>query len=217
MQGRADPVFEKFESRSAASESLAREICQRLSAALGESGAASFVASGGSSPQETYHHMSRLPLAWEKVSIVPSDERCVPSDSPRSNLGMLRRHLSVRADFIELSESSPIHTLRPFDVVLVGMGEDGHTASLFPNDPDIRAAISSDDFLHRCHPPGLPEARISLTPTALLDAECIFLLIFSEDKRERLRTALAPGPLHEYPVRILFHGAGIPLRVYWAP
>ena len=217
MQGSTGLVLRGFESRAAASQALANEIFQTLSGVLQRSGAASFVASGGGSPKETYQQLSRLPLDWEKVSILPSDERCVAEDSPRSNLGMIRTHLPVNARFIELNESSPIHTLRPFDVVLLGMGEDGHTASLFPKDPGIEAALSSDVCLHQCHPPGMPEARISLTPVALLDANCIFLLIFGGQKRERLDAALAGGPVHEYPVRILLHDARIPTQVYWAP
>ena len=217
MQGSTGPTFRKFDDRAAASKALAKEIWQKLSAALRGSGAASFVASGGGSPKETYQRLSRLPLAWEEVSILPSDERCVPEDSSRSNLGMIRTHLPVNARFVELGGSSPIHTLRPFDVVLLGMGEDGHTASLFPIDPDIEAALSSDACLHQCHPTGMPEARISLTPVALLDANCIFLLIFGDQKREKLEAALAHGPVHEYPVRILLHDARIATQVYWAP
>ena len=170
--------FREFEDRATASEALARAIWQSLSVALQNSDSACFVASGGGSPKETYQRIAELPLAWEKVRILPSDERCVPEDSPRSNLGMIRMALSVNAQFVPLNESSSIHAFRPFDVVLLGMGEDGHTASLFPTDPDLESALTSSAAIHHCHALGLPESRISLTPAALLDAKGIFLLFF---------------------------------------
>lgn len=211
------PTFREFDNRAAAAKALAEEIRQTLIQALQGSSVASFVASGGGSPKETYQRLCQLPLAWEQVSVLPSDERCVPEDSPRSNLGMIRTHLPVNARFVALDESSPIATLRPFDVVLLGMGEDGHTASLFPGDPDLEAALSSNAALHHCHVPGFSESRISLTPSALLDSKHIHLLMFGVKKRETYELALEPGAVQEFPVRFLFQGEAPALQVFWAP
>ena len=209
--------FHRFAERSQAAEALAQAIAQRLGGALEDKGRASFVASGGGSPRETYELLGRTSLDWQRVSVLPSDERCVGKDSPRHNLGMIQSALGVPASFAELTLETILDDLRPFDVVLLGMGGDGHTASLFPGDPNLLDALDGEGHTHPAEVPGLPEARISMTRAALLDAKAIFLLILGADKLRAFEAAKQPGPVSEYPVRILLHDPALPLEIYWAP
>ena len=161
--------FREFGSRAEASEALAETIAHALGAALDSGGRASFVASGGGSPRETYERLGRSAIDWRRVSVIPSDERLVPVGSSRHNLSMIRKTLGTEAAFVELTLQTDIDTLRPFDAALFGMGDDGHTASLFPDDPEIDAALRSRGNTHEAHVPRMPEARISLTPCALAE------------------------------------------------
>ena len=209
--------FHEYASRSEAAKALAAVIEDGLAAALEEKNSASFVVSGGSSPRQTYELLGRSTLAWDKVFILPSDERCVPRDSDRHNLAMVEATLGVEAAYIELGEASDIDALRPFDIALLGMGEDGHTASLFPDDPHLADALLSRGSTHRAQVPALEEDRISLTPSVLVDAKALVLLFFGAGKRKVFEAARKPGPVREYPVRILTSNAVLPLDVYWAP
>ena len=206
----------QLESRSQAAEALAGAVARELAAAVESKGQASFIASGGSSPCETYERLGATALDWRKVRVLPSDERCVPRGSERHNLTMIQTTLGAPAQYIELTPDVTTDSLRPFDVVLLGMGDDGHTASLFPNDACLDDALASQNDVHTAEVPGLPEARISLTPAALLDAKVIFLLIFGEGKRAVYEAACVPGPVSEYPVRVIWKHAGADVRVYWA-
>jgi len=208
--------FHEFGSRSEASLALARMIAGALGDALRARSRATFVASGGGSPQETYEHLGRNAIDWRSISVLPSDERFVPKDSPRHNLGMIRKTLKVPATYSELNSETDIDSLCPFDVALFGMGDDGHTASLFPDDPDIDAALGSKASTHQAHVPSLPEARISLTPGALHGAGVLCLLMFGAHKRMVFEAACEPGAAREYPVRILLRELAARLHVFWA-
>ena len=97
------------------------------------------------------------------------------------------------------------------------MGADGHTASLFPDSPDIRDALASDDECIVQNVPRLVHPRVSLTLRSLLDAHEVNLLFFGAAKRAVFERSLEPGPLEEYPVRALVHQQRVPVNVYWAP
>jgi 6-phosphogluconolactonase len=104
-----------------------------------------------------------------------------------------------------------------FHAVVLGMGVDGHTASLFPGSPDLRAALESDDALQRLAVPGLEADRVSLTPRALLSSRRIDLLFFGEDKRAVFEQAERPGDPTEFPVRAVLEQDRAPVTVFWAP
>ncbi len=210
-------ILREFESRSEAAQALVEAIECALGAALQAHGKASFVASGGGSPRETYERLGRSKIDWRNVSVLASDERLVPKGSSRHNLSMIRSTLATDANYIELTLAANIDALRPFDVALLGMGDDGHTASLFSDDPEIDAALNSKDSTHQARVPSLPEPRISLTPSALRGSKTLCLLIFGARKREVFEAACEPGAVRAYPVRTLLHDLSARLQVFWAP
>jgi 6-phosphogluconolactonase len=227
-------AFNEFKTRDDAAATLARRIGERLRTAVCHRAAASMILSGGRSPLGLYHTLRLLPVPWCLVTIVPSDERWVPVDDEQSNEGMLRRELLSGepgfAHFVSLyrhgrspAESLPIlraslaDVPRPFDSVVVGMGDDGHTASLFPECPDIGRALHSDADCVVQEVPGACHPRVSLTVHSLLDAREVNLLFFGARKRAVYEESLRPGPPEQYPIRALVHQPQVPVNVYWAP
>ena len=223
-----------FDSREAASTALADHIADVLKTAITKRGNGSLVVSGGTSPVAAFHALRQKVLSWRDVTIVPSDERLVPVDHADSNEGMIRRELlqgeATAAQLLSLvgegvpgierlaklnSQLGNIH--RPLDVVVLGMGDDGHTASLFPNSPDIGNALNSSDDCVVQQPPHLDIARLSLTPAFLLDASEIILLFFGDEKRAIYDRAAEGGDSRELPVRFLLEQKLVPVTMFWAP
>lgn len=222
----------EYQSRSTAARVLALSIAERLRAALAERGEASLVICGGRSPVELFHALAAEKLAWEQVTVVPSDERWVERDHPDSNEAMIRRELltgpASRARLVGLyrDTDSPEQAIenvtealqdvpKPLDVVLLGMGEDGHTASLFPHDPDIAAkvGVTAPCLAAEVGPP----RRLSLSLAYLCDARSIDILIFGDDKRRVFQTAERDGPVAEYPVRGVLRNVAPIAQAHWAP
>lgn len=221
----------EYASRDEAARNLADAIARRLDAAIAERGRASLVVCGGSSPKQLFEYLSRHTLDWSRVTVVPSDERWVPVDDDQSNERLIRNTLLVgeaaKANFVGLyrDTATPREALadiasaladvpRPLDVVLLGMGGDGHTASLFPQAPDIQACLDSDQ---PCVAPTVgPPARLSLGLALLTDARAIDLLIFGEDKRRVFEQAQADGPVAELPVRGVLHRQSPAAQAHWA-
>ena len=216
-------MIDAFPTAAALADAAAAQITAILQEALANRGRASLVATGGRSPGPVCDRLAEAPLAWDKVTVTLSDERCVPSDHADSNAALVRRHLfqgpAAAATFLPLWPSpdvAALAALQPFDVVMLGMGEDGHIASLIPGDPGLEDALTTTD-LTRLVPAGLgkpPVARITLTLSALLSARAIFLLISGQTKREVLARAVAGGNL---PVARLLSKAKVPVRILWSP
>jgi 6-phosphogluconolactonase len=209
----------EFSTRAEASAALAAELVSVLESVLEAGGHPALIVSGGSSPLQLFHRLSEYPIDWPRVRIVPSDERDVPLDHPERNESMIRRELlrdeAAGAELISLLPPGDIP--RSFDAVVLGMGDDGHTASLFPDSPDLSKALSSDGPLVRLAVPRLAKERISLTPAALLNTRALYLLFFGEKKRAVLDAALDGSDTGEYPVRVVLNQVQVPLTVYYAP
>jgi len=225
-----DVLLLTYPSRDDASAALADEIREILNDALAARGRATLVVSGGSSPVAFFHQLRRLPLSWERITIVPSDERVVPLSDPDRNEAMIRRELlegaaaaaSLRgllpesgstANLTQLAEALPPF----FDAVVLGMGTDGHTASLFPGSPQLESALRSAEPLALLDVPQLGTQRVTLTPSALLSTRRINLLIFGQEKRSIYESAAAGDNVAEFPVRSVLRQTRVPVRVFWAP
>jgi 6-phosphogluconolactonase len=219
-------MIEVFPTAAAAADAAAFGVAQALSKGLKTHGRAGLVATGGRSPGPVYDRLSRaVGFDWARVVVTLSDERCVGPDDPASNARPVRERLLVgeaaKAHLLPLwpePEPAALSALVPFDAVMLGMGEDGHVASLIPGDPGLAAALDPGaENLTVSVPAGLgnpPLARISLTMAALLRSRAIFLLIAGDAKREVLARAEAGAAL---PVRPLLAQARVPVRVLWSP
>ncbi|MFK7956451.1 MAG: 6-phosphogluconolactonase [Lysobacterales bacterium] len=214
----------QFASRSEASVALAQSITRQLRQHLLSNDAATLIVSGGTSPLQVFSTLAKTPLPWARIHVLPSDERKVDAADPASNLGMIRRELAVdraaRAKLFDLQrEGAEQHlTELPAPTVhtMLGMGADGHTASLFPTAPQLAEALQSGDSMVDMSPPDSEHQRITLTAGKLLDSRRISLLIFGEDKRAVLNRAMLPGPTEQLPVRAVLHQQRAPVDVYWS-
>ena len=222
-----------YDSRERLNETLAETIALKLSQAISHRGHATFVVSGGTSPVGVFDHLSSKPIDWSSVTILPSDERWVAESDASSNAAMIRRELmknqAAKARFFSLYDDSVAYAdaadvmsdrvaalSAPFDYVLLGMGSDGHTASLFPDAPDIDASLASRQSCVLAQPPSQSQARISLTPKALLASTAIGILFFGQEKADVFAEASLPGELNEYPVRAVLRQELIPVTSYFA-
>lgn len=216
-------MIETYPDAEEMAQAAAEAVADRLRAGLADRGRAGLVGTGGRSPGPVYDRLRLVDLDWTRVVVTLSDERCVPPDDPASNAGLVAGRLlqgpAARAHFLPLwpqPETEALSALLPFDAVLLGMGEDGHIASLIPGDPGLEAAMHTH-HLTCAVPEGLgkpPLARITLTLRALLDAQAIFLLIAGAAKRQVIERAQAGGNL---PVGRLLSQTKTPVRIFWCP
>jgi len=203
-------------------DAAAHAVAAQLSAGLAARGRASLVATGGRSPGPVYDRLKDAGVDWAHVAVTLSDERQVDVNSPNANLKLLRERLFVgeaaKAHYLPLTDYAEpaLRALMPFDAVLLGMGEDGHIASLIPGSPVMAEAMDPDgEALVAESPAGFgspPVPRITLTLAALLQSRAIFLLIAGEAKRQVVADALAGADL---PVRAILDQTRVPLRVFW--
>jgi 6-phosphogluconolactonase len=216
-------VIETFADEAALAEAAAAAVLRSLAEGLAARTRASLVATGGRSPGAIYDRLARSDLDWSRIDITLSDERCVAEDHADSNARLVReRLLTGRAAVARFHPLWPapdpanLAALHPYDAILLGMGEDGHIASLIPGDPGLSDALITSEILHQV-PAGLgkpPLARITLTLSVLIDARAIFLCISGEAKRAVLARALAGEDL---PVGRLISQSTGRTRIFWRP
>jgi len=221
-------TFLPFAALEACVEDLTKDISTCLQSGIEKRGRAALAVSGGRTPEHLFPALASKHLAWDNVSITLTDERWVDSLHADSNEGLTRRLLlqgpASKARFVGLktNHESPFDGLEdsetglatldwPLDVVFLGMGEDGHIASLFPGAGDWMEAT---DRAFPVAATASRQARMSLTPGALLDSRQIFLIITGPAKRATYEAALQPGPLGDLPVRLILHQDRVPLSVF---
>ena len=232
----SEPAATKFESSDALARALAAQIAASLAAAVAARGLASLVVSGGKSPIRLFELLREEKLDWSRVCIALADERWVDSNDPDSNEKLVRDHLlrgpAAAAKFHGLKNGAPTPDMgavsawetfarvpRPFDAVVLGMGDDGHTASLFPGSPNLPRALNPA-AVAGCvgmWAPVAPQPRLSLNLSALLDSRRVVLLIGGAGKWRTFLAAAAPGPVEDMPVRAVLRQTRTPLQVMWAP
>jgi len=223
-----------FADRQQLAAALAGHVAGRLTKAIAERGTALLAVSGGTTPAKFFAALSAIPIAWDKVVVTLVDERFVPPSSPRSNAGLVAANLlqnrAAAARFVPLyheaesiedaaaADSKELTALPwPLDVVLLGMGGDGHTASFFPDAGNLDELLdpSSQRIVIPVHAPSGGEPRLTLSMARIVAAGFIALQIEGEDKRMAFDGAMGSGA--KKPIRKVLEAARIPVEVFWAP
>ncbi len=211
-----------FEDRAALARALADDVAAELKAAIAARGEAVLAVSGGSTPKLFFEALSAADIPWAQVSVTLIDERQVPESSDRSNARLVRTHLlrgkAAAANFIPLFQNPGAESIPVFDVAILGMGNDGHTASFFPGGDRLAEALSppNGERLIDISAPGAGEPRLTFTLPVLREARSLKLHIEGAEKKQVLAQALAAGPVEDMPVRALLRSS-TPMTLYWCP
>jgi 6-phosphogluconolactonase len=223
-----------FPESLALAHALSGEIKVDLEEAIAARGAASLVVSGGRTPRKLFAQLRNEKLDWSKVWITLADERWVDTTSEDSNERLVREHLLISqaaaAHFVGLKNPAPTpeagadwatraltRVPHPFDVVVLGMGEDGHTASLFPGSLTLARALdpAAAPACIAVNALAAPHARVTLNLAALLDSRRIVVHVEGEAKWHVYQRARTPGGASELPIRAVLHQKEVPVDVYW--
>jgi 6-phosphogluconolactonase len=227
------PARRDFHDKQQLAEALAEAVAGNLKAGVASRGAASIAVSGGSTPARFFKALSeRADVPWDKVTVTLVDERWVDESSDRSNGRLVKANLlqgrAAAASFVPLYQggSAPDafaagvaqrQVPHPFDAVILGMGNDGHTASFFPGGDTLAEALTAEGPVVAITAPGAGEPRVTLTLKVLLAARGLYLHIEGGEKVETLKQAEAEGPIEAMPVRAILRQTQTPLTIYWCP
>ncbi len=230
-----------FEDRESLFSALALACERHLHKAVSQQGAASLLVSGGGTPAPLYQLLSQSDLEWNKIHVALVDERWVEKEHAASNEALIEKSLLVNnaaasqftgmkttdetaVNGCEITENLYQLLPRPFNVTVLGMGNDGHTASLFPHAEGLTEALQEDNtcltapiMATQSEVTGENVERLSLSLHGLLQSERLILLLTGDAKMEVLNTAQADGPVEDMPVRAILKQDKVPVDVYWAP
>ena len=213
-------------------QALAEAVADALRADLAQQDRALLIVSGGSTPVPFFEALSQVDLPWARVDVTLADERWVPETDADSNTGLLKRHFlqhkAASAHFVPLTTA---HTTAkegvaeltatceklswPASVVILGMGNDGHTASLFPDSPELEEGLTTDAPLLAVTAPSMKTtSRITFSRAQLKRARRHFIHLSGVEKRDMFTKAFGGQDMREYPIRAFMDA---PLALYWAP
>jgi 6-phosphogluconolactonase len=224
-----------FATGALTAQALAQAVAARLRDGLQRRRCASLIVPGGRTPMPFLDRLAEQELDWSQVSICLSDDRQVPADHADSNERAIRRHLLQRAaasarliplvspaldpeEQRAVAERALAQMPRPIDAAVIGMGEDGHTASLFPGAAGTAEALdtSRPACVALVRSAGASHARISLTLRALLDSRAVMILIDGERKRATIEGAADSDPGH-HPIAAILQQPAVPVHLYYNP
>ena len=224
-----------FPDGKSLAEAFAQWTAALLQGAVDTRGEAVLVVSGGNTPKLYFAALSDQPIDWGRVTVTLADERRVADDNPRSNALLVRENLlrgrAAKARFAPLADSrvtpeqefaaaqarvADLHL--PADLVVLGMGDDGHTASWFPKADRLAEAIDPGgrSLVLPIVAPAAPEPRLTLTARVILRASAVALQIEGKAKQAVLDKALGDGPIEDMPIRAALRGAAAKLTIFYA-
>lgn len=221
-----------FETRLEASTAAAKRMAELVAKRLDNNGDASIVVSGGTSPRRCMAALANAPLDWPRVQVLLSDERWVPAEHEDSNEKLVRETLLVgpaaAAQFLPVYAAgvspeercdelqNPLPVL-PFSCSLIGIGTDGHFASLFPDAEQLQSGLDVESG--RLYMPittaASPHPRISMTLAAISRSDEVALLFFGDEKLDVYKQAKVST--NGYPLSRLLRQKRAPVRLFWAP
>lgn len=227
------PARREFRDKDQLAEALAEAVATDLKSGVKARGAASLAVSGGSTPARFFRALSaRADVPWDKVTITLVDERWVDESSDRSNARLVKANLltgrAAAASFVPLYQGgtepdayaaglAQRQVPAPLDAAILGMGNDGHTASFFPGGDTLDEALTGEGPVVAIRAPGAGEPRVTLTLKVLLASRALYLHIEGNEKVATLDTAEAEGPIEDMPVRAILRQTQTPLTIYWCP
>lgn len=223
-------IIKTFQTRDDCARALSDDLGVALKAAFSRNQHASLALSGGRSPKMVLPNLASMPLRWSDVDVTLSDERCVLTSDKDSNAAMVQSSFLEQgaedasfhplwtedvdiADGLEIAKSELSIFPWPLDVIYLGMGEDGHFASLFPSD-EIADFDNDDCPVVVGQASSVPHQRISLSLSTILKARHLFLHVTGNTKREMFEYARTIAPTSQCPISLLLNNDEIDLRVY---
>jgi len=227
----------EYEDADELAGALAGDVQFIVESALDARGAAVIALAGGKTPLPAYRKLAEAKLDWKRVTIIPTDERIVPLGDPMSNVTALGRiflpkgarvvpvvpaatddHKAAGRSMDALCQD--LHW--PLDLCLLGVGGDGHTASIFPG-PDFDEALNGPKERRALGvmpdplPAEAPVARVTLSRQGIVTARALMIAVTGDDKRRVVEQAIAQGPSSPYPIGRVLADAELPVDVHWAP
>jgi len=229
-----------FDSRDELFQSVALDIESHLRHSLTQYGTASFIIPGGTTPGPAFQSLSNADLDWGNVTIAQSDERWLDSSHQQSNQKLTEKTLLINhasnANYVAMKNNSASAKnglnqcnhdyqamLAPFSVTMLGMGLDGHFASLFPGSDHIKEGLDSENLnlcididASGCSVAGDYTERMSLTLSGILNSQTIILLITGQEKLRLIQSKLKAETDLNFPISYLLNQTTSPVSVYWA-
>lgn len=214
-------------------DTLSSKIIDNLQEAILKKGSASLLVSGGSTPKPLFEKLSSVDILWEKVKIALCDERWIDKNHKDSNEKLVRdsllvnfakkaKFISMYQEYINIEDAQDVCSdiyekeLFPFDVLILGMGNDGHTASLFPNNIKLKEALETTKGFCICMKPDTaPYERMSLTKTAILSATNIYLHFEGVEKQDVYKKVLEGASSNDMPVSAILNQDKKKIEVYY--
>lgn len=233
----AEVEWWEFDSAEEMAEQVAGDIGFVIESALEAHGGARLAIPGGSTPDLIYKRMLAENIDWAKVTLIPTDDRLVPLDDPLSNYARLEALFGPKgAEVLSLVDEAALGDYReagrladarlarlhwPLDLVCLGMGEDGHTASIFPG-PDFERAVAGPRERRAVGvrpdpmPANAPVERVTLTAAAFSSARTVMIIVRGPGKRRVLEEAIGQGPLSAYPIGRVLADLDADADIFWS-
>ena len=226
----------EYDSVGELADAVAGDVGFIIDSAVDARGSSLIAVPGGTTGPKIFPKLAAQSLPWKKVAIIPTDDRLVPMDDERSNVRAIAktflplgaRVVPIAADIADyrLAGNSADARLQdlpwPPDLVWLGVGKDGHTASIFPG-PDMQDALDAPKTRRAVGvmpdplPQDAPVARVTLTRAAILSARTILITITGQKKREVLEQAIADGHSSKLPIGRVLAEAEQPIDIHWCP